>query len=272
MNTQDTSALTLSDCCEEFKSAIEDGTIYSYSSGEWGVAGCCGNCDVLSDIQFCPFCGARLKKSRGWLLATSIMTTPTNTPSPHLPGCPCAWCKVERDNAPPPPDEMMRKAADGLRKADWMNWDEEYSARIALTAAGVPGLLAKVERLRSAIATALGLEGDLLDLYEEASDDERIEMLSDAIEEYKKAVEHYTDTALFNGRRAATAERERDEALQAIAELQPEAALEREAALLDRAEKAERERDDLQAWFERCGYHAHPDDGCGRCQAAEVER
>lgn len=37
----------------------------------------------------------------------------------------------------------------------------------------------------------------------------------------------------------ATVARERDEALQVVAELQPEAVLEREAALLDKVEKAE---------------------------------
>lgn len=51
----------------------------------------------------------------------------------------------------------------------------------------------------------------------------------------------------------ATVTRERDEALRVVAELQPEVVLEREAALLDRAEKAERERDEARAALN--GFH-----------------
>lgn len=29
----------------------------------YNVTGCCGNCYVLADIKFCPFCGAALKKA-----------------------------------------------------------------------------------------------------------------------------------------------------------------------------------------------------------------
>lgn len=230
------------------------------------------------------------------------MTTPTSKTDPHLPGCLCEWCKVDRDNAevarrqrmtdkndwcewnpaenreafpdenhapatvlvgadgqyrlcaecaalprfkrlktrkairtahaPALPDEMVARVAKAMLHADGWTVQEiadqrkkgagttlrpftvEILAEVALTAAGVPELLAEVERLRSGIASAMGLEEELLDLYKESSDAERIEMLSNTIKEYRKSVEHYTDTALLNGQRAITAERDGREALE----------------------------------------------------------
>ena len=37
------------------------GQIEQNSDGSWSVNGCCGGgCYVLTDMKFCPFCGARL--------------------------------------------------------------------------------------------------------------------------------------------------------------------------------------------------------------------
>lgn len=65
-------------CCEKFKEAsgemqsvsplamayperAEAQIIYDEEDKTWNVTGCCGgNCYVLTEIKFCPFCGAPL--------------------------------------------------------------------------------------------------------------------------------------------------------------------------------------------------------------------
>jgi len=36
------------------------GQIEQEEDGSWNVNGCCGDCYVLTDLLFCPFCGAKL--------------------------------------------------------------------------------------------------------------------------------------------------------------------------------------------------------------------
>lgn len=49
-------------CCQAFRvKVVGDKQIEHGSNGEWCVNGCCGGgCYVLTDIRFCPYCGARL--------------------------------------------------------------------------------------------------------------------------------------------------------------------------------------------------------------------
>ena len=51
-------------CCERFKEQVEEKQIEFYEKDRtWSVNGCCGGgCYVLSNIEFCPFCGKKLKE------------------------------------------------------------------------------------------------------------------------------------------------------------------------------------------------------------------
>jgi len=60
----------------------------------------------------------------------------------------------------PLPPEMLAKATEALHRADWMNWDAEHAARVALEAADVPELLAEIDSLREHL-NALILENGL---------------------------------------------------------------------------------------------------------------
>jgi hypothetical protein len=66
-------------CCERFRAVVEgrtstspialayaaaglcqsdDGQVVQADNGTWSVTGCCGGqCDVLTEMRFCPFCG-----------------------------------------------------------------------------------------------------------------------------------------------------------------------------------------------------------------------
>ena len=47
---------------------------HRYKDGMWAIAGCCGGgCDVVSDMKFCPFCGAPVPSA----------SAPTSTGEPH---------------------------------------------------------------------------------------------------------------------------------------------------------------------------------------------
>jgi len=52
-------------CCEEFaENSGEPSVGIEEHGGKWSVNGCCGGgCYVLSEIKFCPFCGAELSKA-----------------------------------------------------------------------------------------------------------------------------------------------------------------------------------------------------------------
>lgn len=52
-------------CCEDFSRENKAEIIVIGTGGDhkkhWFVNGCCGGqCAVLNDIQFCPFCGTKL--------------------------------------------------------------------------------------------------------------------------------------------------------------------------------------------------------------------
>lgn len=69
----------LEPCCDSLKAALEVnaksyGGIFVEEDGEISVMGCCGGgCNVLNDIQHCPFCGRRLQ------LTIGIITRPIET-------------------------------------------------------------------------------------------------------------------------------------------------------------------------------------------------
>lgn len=72
-------------CCERFakeagrlQSPVGGGLLYPYEmrrgsqfdrddDGTWNIAGCCGGCYVVTEMKFCPFCGADLLKQNGEL-------------------------------------------------------------------------------------------------------------------------------------------------------------------------------------------------------------
>lgn len=49
-------------CCDQFVEMFDANQIERCDYGSsWNVHGCCGGgCYVLTEIKFCPFCGARL--------------------------------------------------------------------------------------------------------------------------------------------------------------------------------------------------------------------
>jgi hypothetical protein len=51
-------------CCKKFEEATKEGQIewspYTVNSASWNMVGCCGHCYMLT-IEFCPFCGEKLK-------------------------------------------------------------------------------------------------------------------------------------------------------------------------------------------------------------------
>lgn len=55
------------DCCKEFREATAPGSgdgdhaVIRWQCHQWVVEGCCGACNVLHDIRYCPFCGTKLK-------------------------------------------------------------------------------------------------------------------------------------------------------------------------------------------------------------------
>ncbi len=57
-------------CCETLKEQAEqsntyDGLTFDTDRRRWVVLGCCGHCDVLDKLKFCPFCGTELKVPEG---------------------------------------------------------------------------------------------------------------------------------------------------------------------------------------------------------------
>jgi hypothetical protein len=46
------------------KEAMAEGAIDRQPDGSLAVVGCCGQCYVLKEIQYCPFCG-----TPGWYVA-----------------------------------------------------------------------------------------------------------------------------------------------------------------------------------------------------------
>lgn len=57
-------------CCSRFakevavfneeNEIVNEGHFTLNEKNEWCVLGCCGDCYVLKDIEYCPFCGAEL--------------------------------------------------------------------------------------------------------------------------------------------------------------------------------------------------------------------
>lgn len=49
-------------CCARLEAAIESRAIV-WHGNDWAVPGCCGGCSVLSELRYCPYCGAELRPS-----------------------------------------------------------------------------------------------------------------------------------------------------------------------------------------------------------------
>lgn len=49
-------------CCKQFAEQVREQQIEPDSDGvTWNINGCCGGgCYVVTDVRFCPFCGAQL--------------------------------------------------------------------------------------------------------------------------------------------------------------------------------------------------------------------
>lgn len=51
-------------CCKRFKINVEREHLEMDDDKDWNINGCCGGgCYILSDIEFCPFCGFALGKN-----------------------------------------------------------------------------------------------------------------------------------------------------------------------------------------------------------------
>jgi hypothetical protein len=53
-------------CCKKFEDALEDSTLERDADGSYNVNGCCGGgCYVLSEVNYCPYCGTKLTLMEG---------------------------------------------------------------------------------------------------------------------------------------------------------------------------------------------------------------
>lgn len=57
-------------CCETMRvfvatSGDDMGIELDSKSKAFAVNGCCGGCFVMTDMRFCPFCGAEMKPAEG---------------------------------------------------------------------------------------------------------------------------------------------------------------------------------------------------------------
>jgi hypothetical protein len=50
-------------CCVSLEQAVKDGKLAHDGTG-WQINGCCGQCFILSALEYCPWCATKLPKRK----------------------------------------------------------------------------------------------------------------------------------------------------------------------------------------------------------------